>query len=152
MAEKKELEVSAIQNGTVIDHIPAEVTFKIVQVLGITEYAGAVTIGNHLTSKTLGAKGIIKVSDKYFTDEEIGRLAVIAPNVTLNIIKDYKIVEKKFVQLPKLIRGVVKCTNPKCITNNQPVTTKMEVFDPKTMSLRCMYCERVMQRNEIELL
>lgn len=149
---KKELEVSAIENGTVIDHIPAEVTFKVVEVLGLYGYNGAITIGSTLSSKTLGKKGIIKVSDKFFTDEEIGRLAVIAPNVTLNIIKDYKIVEKKFVQLPKLIRNVVKCSNPKCVTNHQPVATKMEVFNTKTMSLKCIYCERVMQREEIELL
>ncbi len=149
---KKELEVSAIENGTVIDHIPAEVTFKVVEVLGLYGYNGAITIGSNLSSKTLGKKGIIKVSDKFFTDEEIGRLAVIAPNVTLNIIKDYKIVEKKFVLLPKLICNVVKCSNPKCVTNHQPVATKMEVFNTKTMSLKCIYCERVMQREEIELL
>ena len=151
MSEKKELEVSAIENGTVIDHLPAEVTFKVVEVLGLYNYSGAITIGSNLTSKTLGHKGIIKVSDKFFSDEEIGRLAVIAPNATLNIIKSYKIVEKKFVQLPKLIRNVVKCSNPKCVTNNQPVPTKMEVFNIKTMALKCYYCERVMQRNEIEL-
>lgn len=151
MSEKKELEVSAIENGTVIDHLPAEVTFKVVEVLGLYNYSGAITIGSNLTSKTLGHKGIIKVSDKFFSDEEIGRLAVIAPNATLNIIKNYKIVEKKFVQLPKLIRNVVKCSNPKCVTNNQPVPTKMEVFNIKTMALKCYYCERVMQRNEIEL-
>ena len=90
MSEKKELEVSAIENGTVIDHLPAEVTFKVVEVLGLYTYSGAITIGSNLSSKTLGHKGIIKVSDKFFTDEEIGRLAVIAPNATLNIIKDYK--------------------------------------------------------------
>ena len=151
MSEKKELEVSAIENGTVIDHLPAEVTFKVVEVLGLYNYSGAITIGSNLTSKTLGHKGIIKVSDKFFSDEEIGRLAVIAPNATLNIIKSYKIVEKKFVQLPKLIRNAVKCSNPKCVTNNQPVPTKMEVFNIKTMALKCYYCERVMQRNEIEL-
>ena len=152
MSEKKELEVSAIENGTVIDHIPAEVTFKVVEVLGLYRYNGAITIGSNLTSKTLGKKGIIKVSGKFFTDEEIGRLAVIAPNVTLNIINNYEIVEKKFVQLPKLIRNVVKCSNPKCVTNHQPVPTKMEVFNTETMSLKCVYCERVMQRAEIELL
>lgn len=149
---KKELEVSAIENGTVIDHIPAEVTFKVVEVLGLYNFNGAITIGNNLSSKTLCKKGIIKVSDKFFTDEEIGRLTVIAPNVTLNIIRDYKIVEKKFVQLPKLLKNVVKCSNPKCVTNHQPVPTKMEVFNTETMALRCVYCERVMQRDEIELL
>ena len=149
---KTELEVSAIANGTVIDHIPAEVTFKIVQVLDLYNHPGAITVGTNLQSKTLGKKGIIKIADRYLTDEEIGRLSVVAPNVTLNIIKDYQIIEKKYVQYPKLIVGVVKCSNPKCITNHQPVATKMELFDEKLKSLRCVYCERVMQPEEIELL
>lgn len=152
MSEKTELEVSAIKNGTVIDHIPANVTFKIVQILGLYEHKGAITIGSNLESKTLGHKGIIKVSDRFLTDEEIGRLSVVAPNVTLNVIRDYQIVQKKYVQYPKQIIGVVRCSNPKCITNHQPVATKMELFDPALKSLRCVYCERVMQHDEIELL
>ncbi len=152
MSDKKELEVSAIENGTVIDHIPAEVTFKIVEILGLYDCNSAITIGNNLDSETLGKKGIIKVADRFFPDEVVNRLAVIAPNATLNTIRNYQIVEKKFVQFPKIIRGVVKCTNPKCITNHQPVQTKMEVFDSELKSLRCCYCERVMKHDEIELM
>lgn len=152
MSEKKELEVSAIKNGTVIDHIPANVTFKIVQILDLYNHPGAITIGTNLDSITLGRKGIIKIADRYLSDEEIGRLSVVSPDVTLNIIKDYQIVEKKYVKYPKQIIGVVKCTNPKCVTNNQPIPTKMEVFDMNQKSLRCIYCERVMQYAEIELL
>lgn len=152
MSEKTELEVSAIKNGTVIDHIPAEATFKIVQILNLNEHPSALTIGTNLESKTLGKKGIIKIADRYISDEEIGRLSVVAPNVTLNIIRDYQIVQKKYVQYPKQIIGVVRCSNPKCITNHQPVPTKMEVFDYSQKSLRCVYCERVMQQNEVELL
>ena len=152
MSEKTELEVSAIENGTVIDHIPAEVTFKIVQILGLYNHPSAITIGTNLESKTLGRKGIIKIADRFISDEEIGRLSVVAPNVTLNIIRNYQIVQKKYVQYPKQIIGVVKCSNPKCITNHQPVTTRMEVFDRNQKSLRCVYCERVMQHDEIELL
>lgn len=152
MSDKKELEVSAIKNGTVIDHIPANVTFKIVQILDLYNHPGAITIGTNLDSISLGKKGIIKIADRYLTDEEIGRLSVVSPDVTLNIIKDYQIVEKKYVKYPKQIIGVVKCSNPKCITNHQPVPTKMEVFDMSQKSLRCIYCERVMQFNEVELL
>ena len=152
MSDKTELEVSAIKNGTVIDHIPADVTFKIVQILNLYSHPGAITIGTNLESKTLGKKGIIKIADRYISDEEIGRLSVVAPNVTLNIIRDYQIVQKKYVQYPKQIIGVVRCSNPKCITNHQPVPTKMEVFDIKYKSLRCVYCERVMQHDEIELI
>lgn len=85
--EKTELEVSAIKNGTVIDHIPADVTFKIVQILDLYNHPGAITIGTNLDSKTLGKKGIIKIADRFMTDEEIGRLSVVAPFVTLNIIR-----------------------------------------------------------------
>ena len=152
MSEKKELEVSAIKNGTVIDHIPANVTFKIVQILDLYNHPGAITIGTNLDSITIGRKGIIKIADRYLSDEEIGRLSVVSPDVTLNIIKDYQIVEKKYVKYPKQIIGVVKCTNPKCVTNHQPIPTKMEVFDMNQKSLRCIYCERVMQYGEIELL
>ena len=152
MSEKKELEVSAIKNGTVIDHIPANVTFKIVQILDLYNHPGAITIGTNLDSITLGRKGIIKIADRYLSDEEIGRLSVVSPDVTLNIIKDYQIVEKKYVKYPKQIIGVVKCTNPKCVTTHQPIPTKMEVFDMNQKSLRCIYCERVMQYGEIELL
>jgi len=152
MSDKKELEVSAIKNGTVIDHIPANVTFKIVQILDLYNHPGAITIGTNLDSISLGKKGIIKIADRYLTDEEIGRLSVVSPDVTLNIIKDYQIVEKKYVKYPKQIIGVVKCTNPKCVTNHQPIPTKMEVFDMNSKSLRCIYCERVMQYSEIELL
>ena len=152
MSEKKELEVSAIQNGTVIDHIPAAVTFKVVQLLDLYDYDGAITIGSNLTSKTLGRKGIIKVADKYFDDDVIDRLAVIASGVTVNVIRDYQIVEKKYVKMPQVIRGVVRCSNPKCVTNHQPVPTKMELFDSEQKTLRCVYCERVMQPDEIELL
>ncbi len=152
MSEKTELEVSAIKNGTVIDHIPAEVTFKIVQILNLYDHPSAITIGTNLESKTLGKKGIIKIADRFISDEEIGRLSVVAPNVTLNIIRDYQIVQKKYVQYPKQIIGVVRCSNPKCVTNHQPIPTKMEVFDHAQKSLRCVYCERVMQQSEVELL
>ena len=86
MSEKKELEVSAIKNGTVIDHIPANVTFKIVQILDLYNHPGAITIGTNLDSITLGRKGIIKIADRYLSDEEIGRLSVVSPDVTLNIV------------------------------------------------------------------
>lgn len=80
----------------------------------------------------MGCKGIIKVSDKYFTDEEISRLSVVAPKIVLNIIKDYEVVEKKTVETPDELRGIVKCNNPKCITNNEPMQTVFNVVDKHT--------------------
>lgn len=92
---KKERLVAAIKNGTVIDHIPVEKTFDVVSLLQLQHLSTPVTIGYNLSSKMVGTKGIIKVSDKFFTDDEISRLSVVAPNVVLNIIKDYEVVEKK---------------------------------------------------------
>ncbi len=90
--------VAAIENGTVIDHIPAEKTYQVVNLLQLEKMDTPVTIGYNLPSKKIGKKGIIKVANKYFTDEEINRLSVVAPNIGLSIIKDYEIVEKKTVE------------------------------------------------------
>ena len=85
---KKELQVAAIENGTVIDHIPAEKTYQVARLLELETLGLPVTIGFNLPSRKLGKKGIIKITDKFFSDEEISRLSVIAPKVVLNIIKD----------------------------------------------------------------
>ena len=94
---KKERLVAAIENGTVIDHIPADKTFQVVNLLGLQDLEMPVTIGYNYLSNKVGKKGIIKITDKFFTDDEISRLSVVAPKVVLNIIKDYDVVEKKTV-------------------------------------------------------
>ena len=140
--------VAAIENGTVIDHIPSEKTYLVAQLLGLQDLSTPVTIGYNLLSKKLGKKGIIKVADKFFTDEEISRLSVVAPNIVLNIIRDYEVVEKKTVVTPAEIKGIVKCNNPKCITNNEPMTTYFHVADG---ILTCHYCEKEQDINKVEL-
>ena len=112
------LAVAALQNGTVIDHIPAQLLFKVVRLLGIEKLESSVTIGYNLDSKKLGKKGILKVADVFFPDETLNRLALVSPNVNVNIINDYKVVKKFKVTLSDDIEGIVKCNNPKCITNN----------------------------------
>ena len=140
MAEKKELQVAALENGTVIDHIPSEKLFTVVSLLGLQEMSNNITIGFNLASKKLGKKGIIKVADRFFSDEEINRIAVVAPNVKLNIIRNYEVVEKRPVALPDTIVGIVKCNNPKCITNNEPMLTKFDVVSRQPVIIRCHYC------------
>ena len=98
---KKERLVAAIENGTVIDHIPAEKTYQVVSVLGLEKLTTPVTIGNYFESKRIGKKGIIKVSNKFFTDAEISQLSVVAPKAVLNIIHDYEVSEKKRVEKNK---------------------------------------------------
>jgi aspartate carbamoyltransferase regulatory subunit len=148
---KKEMLVAAIQNGTVIDHIPTEKTFQVVSLLNIDKMETHVTIGYNLYSKKVGMKGIIKVEDKFFTDDEISRLSVVAPKVVLNIIKDYEVVEKKTVETPDKLVGIVKCNNPKCITNNEPMNTVFNIVDKERGTLKCHYCEMEQDINKVEL-
>lgn len=149
---KKERLVAAIENGTVIDHIPAEKTFQVASLLELMDLKSIVTIGNNYASKKVGRKGIIKVENKFFTDEEISRLSVVAPNGVLNIIKDYEVVEKKTVEIPDELRGIVKCKNPKCVTNNEPMQTVFHVVDKTNGMLRCHYCDVEQEIDNVELL
>ena len=148
---KKERLVAAIENGTVIDHIPAEKTFQVVNLLELQNLSTPVTIGYNFSSSKVGCKGIIKVSDKFFTDDEISRLSVVAPNIILNIIRDYEVVEKKQVVTPDELCGIVKCNNPKCITNNEPVPTIFNVVDKEAGTLKCHYCDKEQQMENVEL-
>ena len=148
---KKELQVAAIENGTVIDHIPSEKTYEVARLLHLTDIDVPTLIGYNLPSKRLGKKGIIKITNKYFTDEEISRLSVIAPNVVLNIIKDYEVVEKKMVVTPNELHGIIKCNNPKCISNNEPMDTFFTVIDKEKGIVKCHYCDKEQDINHVEL-
>ena len=108
---KKELQVSAIENGTVIDHIPADKLFDVINVLGITGMDNAMTFGANLKSSKLGKKAIIKIWDKFLEDDEVNKLALVAPSAKINIIRDYDVVEKKTVNVPEKVEGIVKCMN-----------------------------------------
>lgn len=151
MNNKTERQVAAIKNGTVIDHIPAEKTYQVVNLLQLQTLDTPVTIGYNYPSKKIGRKGIIKVSDKFFTDEEISRLSVVAPNVVLNVIKDYEVVAKKMVETPDELRGIVRCNNPKCITNNEPMSTVFNVVDKLHGILKCHYCDKEQHIDNVEL-
>ena len=147
MNEKKELQVAALENGTVIDHIPSDKVFTVVSLLDLQNTDGNITIGNNFESKKLGKKGIIKVADRFFTDEEVSRLSVVAPNIKLNIIRHYEVVEKKQIVMPDELKGIVKCNNPKCITNNEPMQTWFHVVDKEQGILKCHYCEKEQQKD-----
>lgn len=149
--KRKELQVAALCNGTAIDHIPSSEVFKVVSLLGLENLNNPITIGNNLESKKMGTKGIIKISDKFFAEEEINRIAVIAPHVVLNVIRNYEVVEKKRIETPKVIKGIVKCNNPKCITNNEPMQTHFEVIDENPIVLKCHYCNLKIDKDEIIL-
>jgi aspartate carbamoyltransferase regulatory subunit len=152
MKEPKQLSVSAIQNGTVIDHIPAKNLFKVISILGLDHIDNQITFGTNLESKKLGRKAIIKISDKYFEDADINRIALVAPDAKLNIIRDYEVVEKKVVEVPDVIIGIAKCMNPKCITNFESVTTRFRVVSKKNVSLKCYYCEKITNQENLQII
>lgn len=147
----KEMAVAALENGTVIDHIPSDSLFKVVNLLGIQSIENSVTIGYNLDSKKYGKKGIIKVANITFPETTLNRIAIIAPNAVINIIKNYEVVEKHHVSLPDNIYDIIKCSNPKCITNNEPMRTHFHVIDREKMILKCHYCERTEKANKTTL-
>jgi aspartate carbamoyltransferase regulatory subunit len=152
MKEPKQLSVSAIQNGTVIDHIPAKNLFKVIQILGLDRFDNQITFGTNLESKKLGKKAIIKISGKYFADDDINRIALVAPDAKLNIIKDYEVIEKKVVEVPDTITGIARCMNPKCITNFEAVTTRFKVVSKKNVALKCYYCEKITNQENLQII
>ena len=140
----KELVVSALENGTVLDHIPAENVYKALDILNLKGIENQITIGINLNSRQHGRKGIIKIADKFFADEELNKLALLAPEATVNVIRDFKVVEKKKVVMPEEVIGIARCMNPKCVTNHQPVKTRFTVkADGNDISLLCHYCEKI---------
>ncbi len=152
--KRTELKVSAIRNGTVIDHIPSDVVYQVFGILSLDETSNQVYLGTNLDSKKLGKKGIIKISGKYFKDDEINKVSLVAPNATLIEIKDYEVSRKEKVQLPEIVNKIVKCINPKCVTNNQNVPTSFQVKqDHKgNMKLFCKYCEKTIGKQNIEFI
>jgi len=139
------LRVKPIQNGIVIDHIPAGKSTHVLSILNIGEdFSETVTIAMNVPSKKNKKKDIVKVENKDLSEDEFNQLAVIAPSATINKIKDSEVVEKKQVVLPKKIIGSIKCGNPDCITNKErePVTSVFLVKNTKPLVLTCKYCER----------
>ena len=150
--KREKLMVAAIENGTVIDHIPSSKLFEVIKLLRLSEIkSSSIMMGYNLKSNKFGHKSIIKISDRYFTEAEMNQLSVIAPNVTLCTIKDYEVVEKKNVSLPTEIKGIVRCANPKCITNNEPMATLFHLTDAKKGIIRCHYCEKEQCLDNVKL-
>jgi len=123
--KKKELSISAIKDGTVIDHIPSNVTLKVVDILDLKGIRGIISIATNLTSKTMGKKGLVKISGKDLTKEEVDKIALIAPNASVNIINNYDVKKKIKVTIPLVINKIIKCSNPNCITNNEKIITRL---------------------------
>ncbi|MFH1591217.1 MAG: aspartate carbamoyltransferase regulatory subunit [archaeon] len=147
----KELKVAAIDNGTVIDHIPAAKAFEVANILKLSERDDTTMIATNLPSKNLGKKGLIKISDRELTKKETNKIALVAPHATINIIKKFEVAEKRDVIIPDEIIGIVRCPNPNCVSNKEDMLSKFlpESLDP--LRIRCHYCERVIDSDEIKV-
>jgi aspartate carbamoyltransferase regulatory subunit len=150
--KKLKLKVSAIKDGTVIDHIPAGNLFNVITILGLNKIDNQITFGTNLESEKLGSKAIIKVSDKFFADDEINKIALIAPHAKLNIIRDYMVTEKRVVEIPESVTGIVKCFNPKCITNSEAIVTRFRVISNSPLALKCCYCEKITDEAHLQVI
>lgn len=146
--KRTELKVSAIRNGTVIDHIPSDKVFQVFKILNLNNSKNQVYFGTNLDSQKYGKKGIIKISDQYFKLEQISKIALVAPMATLIEIKDYEVTKKETVHFPEVVENIVKCFNPKCVTNSQKVPTRFNVTEDHNnqMKLACHYCEKTMSK------
>jgi len=139
-----ELQVKKIESGTVIDHISAGKALAVLRILGITGAEDfTVSVLMNARSKKYGKKDLVKIEKRRLTTTEVNKIALISPHATINIIENYKVIEKFNVKLPEEIIDVVKCANPTCITNSkEPVTPKFKVVEVDPIKLRCIYCNR----------
>lgn len=146
---KPELKVKPIENGTVIDHITANKALQVLKILGLPEEGTNVTIAMNVSSR-LGLKDIVKIEDRELESSELDKIFLIAPDATINIVKDYEIVSKGKVNTVSELNGMIKCTNPKCITNtDEPVESKFYLVETDPITVRCHYCERLIQAEEL---
>ena len=148
----RELKISAIREGTVIDHIPSKDTFKIAEILGLRDHGNVVSVAMNLKSKKSGLKGIIKVGGKHLTEEEVNKIALIAPHATMSIIKNYNVDKKVKLKCSDKVGKIIQCSNPKCVTNEEKVDTRFSVISKEPLKVRCDYCERCMETEEIVIL
>ena len=144
---KNTLQVEAIRRGTVIDHIPAGQGIKILDRLHLLGSNASITVGFNLPSKFKGHKDIIKVTDRKFTEQEANQLALFAPSATINVIDDYKVVDKFKMALPESLLGAFPCPNSNCITHNEAVETHFSVREKDgDVRLKCKYCEKTFSK------
>ena len=155
MAEhkKSELKIKAIENGTVIDHITANKALHILKILGLPDANTTnVTVAMNVSSKVIGKKDIVKIENRELDHSELNQIALIAPKATINIIRNYERIKKDKIILPDKISSLIKCTNPKCITNyeNEPITPIFNVINKYPPAVRCHYCEKLIKTEDID--
>ena len=153
--EEDFLRVRKIERGTVIDHISAGTALKVLRILGVTGSEGyVVSILMNVESKKYRKKDIIKLEDRFLTEEEVNKIALVAPHATINIIDRYRVVKKWRVSVPEVAVGILKCPNPRCVTNSgrEPVKTEFKLRGRKPLAYECEYCGIIVSEEIPELL
>lgn len=147
----EELKVRKIKDGTVIDHIKAGKGKKVLDILGVEDNSSDITaMLMNVSSGRVGKKDIVKIENKTLRKEEVDKIALIAPNATWNVIEDFQVVNKSKIELPNTLEGILKCPNPKCVTNmNEPIKNKFKVEEKEPVKLRCAYCERLFELEDV---
>jgi len=139
----KELKIQPIKNGTVIDHITAGNSVKVLHILGIPRSSSSTVSVAMNVKSMLGKKDIVKVENRELDPQEVDKISLIAPKATINIIRDFEVSEKYRVKLPEEIVGIVRCSNPTCVSNsNEPVDSRFIVINEDPPHIKCYFCER----------
>lgn len=147
MVKATKLQVEAIRNGSVIDHIPANLGIKILSLFKLLNTQQRITIGLNLPSSALGSKDLIKIENVYLDEEQASKLALYAPKATVNQIEEYKVVNKLMLTLPQKVMGIFNCPNSNCISHGEPIESQFHVqLKQEIVQLKCHYCEKVFDR------
>lgn len=151
MGEIDKLKILKIKKGTVIDHIDAGFALTIMELIGLEEAQNLMTIGVNIESKKYGKKDIIKIENIFLTEPQMQQIAIIAPNVTMSLIENYKVIDKKKLKLPKTIKKLIVCPNITCISNSnkEPINSEFIVLEEKPLRLQCAYCDRLLNLDQI---
>jgi aspartate carbamoyltransferase regulatory subunit len=147
----RELRVTKIKDGTVIDHIRGGFALDVVKILGITgKEKRVMTIAINVPSKRFRVKDIVKIEGKELSSQEVNRIALVAPHASINIVRDYAVIEKLEVKLPITFEGILKCVNPCCISNSdEPITTKFHAKQEEPLVLKCHYCGFTIEQTNV---
>jgi len=149
---ERELRVSKIREGTVIDHIDAGRALHVLRILGLTGAEGfTIAVVMNVPSQKLGKKDIVKVEGVELKEEQVSKIALIAPSATINIIRDYAVAEKVKVRIPPVVEGLLKCANPNCVTNmpREPVKSRFKVISVRPLKLVCEYCGTELNQDDV---
>ncbi|OGD46375.1 aspartate carbamoyltransferase regulatory subunit [Candidatus Bathyarchaeota archaeon RBG_16_48_13] len=150
-SSREQLKIKKIHDGTVIDHITAGYALDVLKILGVTGKEGyTVSVLMNVPSKRLKRKDIVKIEGRELEPEEVDKIALIAAHATINIVRNFEVIEKKVVKLPSQIYGMVRCANPTCISNSrEPIKSSFLVEDDEDLRLKCHYCGRIMEKGDV---